>query len=597
MSRLKLAVSLVILLGIAVGLSSYFALTALSNLYVQVLAASAGMPELNTAMIQPAVESFVYQQITIALVILSGAGLMLLLLIVKRVPPMPEQWSLKTIAWPLFYVSSAAQLLALALHFAQFAAIAPTHQISSSDLLDVFIEVITSLVIATLLCVELLILLLRTFQAKSPDHQSPLGYIGSIRPTMFLFIVGVDLSSAFVPLYMERLYQPLLDLPQDVVLGLPISAMFLCVSIAIVVSGIWIDRRGWHQPLLFGMALTAAGKLYAWMAPSAVHFIIAMGMVGIGYGLALMASQGFVIGNTDDKSKARGLAYLFAGFYAADICGRATGAMLAERVGYSTVFLLGAVLVLLALAFALSTLRGAIVHAEPQQNKADSIEDAPNQQAALPTIARRYWNFLSNRQVLGLIFLSSLPSAVLIIGFLNYFSPVYLHRMGVSDSIIGSVLMIYGLCMVYLAPIIATYIDARDDKRLFIILGCVLSSCALFSFQLFTGLVATIITVFMLGVSSCFILPSQTTYALTLNVTKQLGQGRAIGLFRASARIGQMLGPIVFSSVIVAVDITQGITYVGVASLIGAVLFALVVYPRRTSRNKEIFSESSPASS
>ncbi|MEZ5591885.1 MAG: MFS transporter [Gammaproteobacteria bacterium] len=181
---------------------------------------------------------------------------------------------------------------------------------------------------------ELVILLLKVLQARNRQHAGTPAPVdpASMRPAVFLFLFGVDLSAAFVPLHMADLYQPLLGLPKDMVMGLPISAMFLSVSITIIVSGIWLDRRGWHEPFLTGVALVAAAKLYAWLAPSAVHFIAAMGMVGLGYGLTLMASQGFVIVQTDNKSKARGLAYLFAGIYAGSICGTAAGAMLAERI-------------------------------------------------------------------------------------------------------------------------------------------------------------------------------------------------------------------------------------------------------------------------
>jgi MFS family permease len=402
-------------------------------------------------------------------------------------------------------------------------------------------------------------------------------------------LFGVDLSAAFVPLHMKNLYQPLLDLPKDVVLGLPISSMFLCVSFTIVVAGIWLDRRGWHEPFLMGLALTTGAMLYAWLAPNGVHFIIAMGLVGLGYGLALMASQGFVIVHTDDRSKARGLAYLIAGIYAGSICGTAAGAMLAERIGYSPVFLLSAVTLFLTLGYTLLAMRGAIEQAKLH------IHVAGIGQAAAVVTAKHYWNFLRNRYVLGLIFLSSLPSAIAVIGLLNYFGPVYLDRLGVSQSIIGSVLILYSICMVYLGPFVSKYIDASDNKRLFVFIGCALGGGAFLSFYFFTGLTAMVVAVLLLGVSSCFVLASQTTYALTLDVTRQLGYGRAIGIFRASSRIGQMLGPLLFGWLMVATEINQGLTYFGIAYLATAVLFLLLTFERVKYREKTIC-ESGPAS-
>ena len=424
----------------------------------------------------------------------------------------------KTVGWPLFQVSGLTELFALAMYISNFIVVAPATQVIEAGLGDVFVEITTTLVISTLLFFELFILLTKLLQNNKILIYSQSSSIdpGSIRPAMFLFLFGVDLSAAFVPLHMKNLYQPLLDLPKDVVLGLPISAMFLCVSFTIVMSGIWLDRRGWHEPFLRSR-LDRQRHAVRMAGTNGVHFIIAMGLVGFGYGLALMASQGFVIVHTDDKTKARGLAYLFAGIYAGSICGTASGAMLAERIGYSPVFLLSAVTLFLTMGYTLITMRGAIEQSQAAQPL------GWEGQAATVVMAKHYWNFLRNRYVLGLIFLSSLPSAIAVIGLLNYFGPVYLDRLGVSQSIIGSVLILYSICMVYFGPFVSKYIDASENKRLFVFIGCTLGGGAFLSFHFFTGLFATVIAVLMLGVSSCFVLASQTTYALTLDVTQQLG--------------------------------------------------------------------------
>ncbi len=148
---------------------------------------------------------------------------------------------------------------------------------------------------------------------------------------------------------------------------------------------------------------------------------------------------------------------MFAGMYSGSICGTAVGAMLAERFGYSPVFLLSAVTLLLTLVYSFIMMRGAIEQGR-SQNRALRIG-----QTVTAVTAKHYWNFLRNRYVLGLIFLSSLPSAIAVIGLLNYFGPVYLNRLGVSQSIIGSVLVIYSICMVYLGPFVSKYIDASDN--------------------------------------------------------------------------------------------------------------------------------------
>ena len=76
-----------------------------------------------------------------------------------------------------------------------------------------------------------------------------------------------------------------------------------------------------------------------------MHFVLSRAVLGTGYGLTLMACQGFVVRATDTRSTARGLAQLFAGIYGGSICGGVAGAILAERFGFGPVFAASGIIV------------------------------------------------------------------------------------------------------------------------------------------------------------------------------------------------------------------------------------------------------------
>lgn len=434
---------------------------------------------------------------------------------------------------------------------------------------DIGMDSLTVIVISILFLVELLILIFKYIEWQNSEDKAsapaPIHY-GVMRPAAFLFLFGIDISISFLPLHMETLYVPLLGLSKDTIMGLPISVEFLFVGIAILASGIWLDRRGWHEPFLGGLILAGTGVLYSWLAPNALHFIISRAVVGLGYGLALMASQGFVITFSDGKSKAQGLAHLFAGIYAGSICGGATGAMLAERIGYNLVFLSGAIILFAVAIYTLIFMRDAM--------KRPAL---PAPQPSMPRTKGgvRIYKFMFNRTVLSLIFFSSLPAAIAVVGFLNYFSPIYLNRIGASQSTIGQVLMIYGICLIYFGPYISRYVDASNNKKVYIFFGCFLGSMSFLIFHVLEGIAAAATAILLLGFSSSFVLASQSAFALKLKVTQDLGEGKAIGIFRSTSRVGQMLGPIVFSAIIVATNINQGITFLGIAYLLTALLFIL----------------------
>lgn len=438
-----------------------------------------------------------------------------------------------------------------------------SRQVVLSRLREIIWDSVTVLVISVLFSVELLILIFPFMQQReiAPQDQKKI-YYGSIRPAAFLFLFGVDISISFVPLHMEQLYEPIFGLSRDLLMGLPISVEMFFAGITIFAAGAWIDRRGWHEPFLGGLLLSGLGVLYSWFAPDALNFILSRGVVGLGYGLSWMACQGFVISYTDENTKTQGLAQVFAGIMAGSICGGAAGAMLAERIGYYPVFLIGALIIFSVIGYTLVFLRSSLV------KPPDSIHEQP----AVSVKKGQIITFLFNRNVFSLILLSAIPGAVAVVGFLYYFSPVYLNRMGTSQSTIGRILMIYGICLIYIAPIISKYADKSQNKKMYVFVSGILGSLAFMIFCLMEGPIATALAILFLGLSSSFGAPRRS-YILKLKEARQLGPGRTISLFNSFMRAGQVLGPIMFGWLILATDIATGITYFGIVYFIITLFF------------------------
>jgi len=444
--------------------------------------------------------------------------------------------------------------------------------------LDIAMDSLTVLIISILFSVEMLILIFNyverqvqnSYERKSVD----IIHYGVMRPAAFLFLFGVDISISFIPLHMQKLYVPFLGLSRDTIMGLPISAEFLFAGVGILISGGWLDRRGWHEPFIGGLLLASVGFAYSGLAPNALHFIIARGIVGLGYGLALMAAQAFVINYSDSKTKTQGLANLLAGIFAGGICGGAAGAMLAEMVGYRMTFLFGTFILLFVVAYSIFSMRSAMKKTEIRL--AVSAPTAAEPSSPSFTGVSNVVKFLTNRIVLSLIFFSGLPAAIAVVGFMNYFIPIHLNRLGVSQSTIGQVQMIYGICLIYIGPLISKYVDASQDKKRYVFLGLVLGSCSFLIFFVLDGLASAAMAIFLLGLSSSFVLASQIVYALKLKVTQALGEGKAIGIFRSTSRVGQMLGPVIFSTLFAATNINKGITFFGLFYLLTALVFILL---------------------
>ena len=82
---------------------------------------------------------------------------------------------------------------------------------------------------------------------------------------------------------------------------------------------------------------------------------------------------------------------------------------------------------------------------------------------------------------------------------------------------------------------------------------------------------ATAFAALLLGLSTS-LYDSRSSYALGLTVTQKLGAGKAMGILNSADRIGQTLGPILFSSLILATGM-KGTVYFGIGYLIAAFIF------------------------
>jgi predicted MFS family arabinose efflux permease len=429
-------------------------------------------------------------------------------------------------------------------------------------LLEIGLDSATIIVISILFFGELLVLAFQFMNRRRDASPARRIHYKSIRPIAFLFLFCIDISISFLPLHMEALYEPVFGFSKAMVMGLPISIEMFASGLAILWAGIWMDRRGWYEPFFWGMVLSSIGLLYSWAAPNALQFILSRGMVGAGYGLSLMAVQGFVIVHSDEKNQAQGLAQLFAGVYAGSICGAAMGAMLAERIGYRIVFFIAAVILVFLILGILVLMEASFKRQKPMAGSHDG-----------PAGPAQIRAFFFNRSILGLLLFGIIPSATAVVGFVNYFFPVYLDRIGTSQSNIGRVYMVFGLCLIYIAPVIGRIMDASASKKKYLVMGGALGSLALILYYFFDGLAVTAGAIFLLGLSMCF--DASRPYALTFRETRNLGIGKSLSIFTSFEKIGQIIGPVLFGVLFMAKDLHLALAYFGIGYLALTLIFFL----------------------
>ncbi|OZI57172.1 MFS transporter [Bordetella genomosp. 1] len=449
------------------------------------------------------------------------------------------------------------------------------------------LDAITVVGVALVAAIEMLLLLTlmmnRAFASRgrtadgarlAPDGSSDIGRIA--RPVMFGFLFAWALPLGFLPLYARSLPTGGLELPANLLLALPISVEMGCGLLTALLAGGLTDKRGWQTPVLAGLAVSCLGMIVCAFVPNLPLFAAARGLVGLGYGLTWMGLQGFIVTRSPAQYRGRNMTGVIAGLFAGHLSGAAVGAMLMEQMGFRAVFGVGAVMLVLPLV-------GVLVLMRPYMGRAGMVAPAanatpapaPRAVAAAGGRLRATLQLLFTRDFGMLLVGSVIPFSIAQVGLLSFALPLYLEAEGVAASSIGRVLMIYGLCVIYVGPLMGRLVDRSSIKKTWIVLGGAIGSIGMLGLYFNSGLAAAAVAVLLLALASCFAGASQSPYMLALPDVQRYGAAGATSVMRAADKLGQMAGPLVVGAMFGAAGMGAGLAITGVIYLVATTLFLL----------------------
>ncbi|MFA5662655.1 MFS transporter [Castellaniella sp.] len=446
----------------------------------------------------------------------------------------------------------------------------------------------TVVVVALVAVFELLLLLAmlmdRALRAREhaaatdgAGHGDPVHAGRTARPVMFGFLFAMAMPVSFLPLYARSLLPSAARIPGlEILLGLPIAAEMGCGFVAALLAGRLADRRGWVQPVLAGLLIAMAGSVASSLAPSLPWLVVARALAGLGYGLTWMGLQAFIVLLSPAAHRGRNMAIVVAGLFAGYLSGAAAGAMLAQQLGALAVFLLSAGLLALPL-FGVFWLMWPDRDTMPARR---SRLHRPGAAEAAGAAAEGAWRALSRLLLsrdYGLVLLGSvIPFSVAQTGLLSYALPLYVEAMGGTTVSVGRIIMLYGLCVIYLGPPMARITDGSAHRKTWIVAGGVLGSAGLLSLYWIGGMAMVTLAVLLLAMASCLAGSAQVAYMLQLQRVQRHGLGRATSVMRAADKLGQMLGPLLMGLLLMQVSMAVGLAATGLIYLLATLAFWLL---------------------
>ncbi len=423
------------------------------------------------------------------------------------------------------------------------------------NLFSVMLDNLTVTVIVTLFLGELLYLLLMrgslSTMASSPDF---------MRPVIFACLFATEMSMSYVPIRIGELGLDLFGLPPDLVSGLPISCELFMAGAAMFIGGFWSQRSGWRPMLFAGLLLCLAGSVLSWLSGGPLPFILSRGFCGLGYGFINLAAQVFVISHSTESSRARDLAFMFAGLYAGTLCGSAMGGLIADRLGYGAVFP--------ATAFMLLLLPLLLWKLLPQERW---ISTKNAERLSLRDTAA----FFSDRRMSALLLFFIIPNALITVCLFQFFVPLSLSQSGTSPATIGRVFLVYCVIVMFAGPYFGALIDRAKTMVKPLFLSQLIAALSVLSLVFLDGVAGAMLCVTLLAMNTAIASNGQGAYALSLPAAERFGRSRTMGFYNVAMRLGQVFGPLSLGLLMTAWDATTGLSILATFTGVCALFFVL----------------------
>jgi len=430
---------------------------------------------------------------------------------------------------------------------------------------EMIVNLTTMLIVLILVLVEVAYMV-DVLKQRAIDHRKN-SFISDallVRPLSFLFFSSIAVSVSFIPLMMKRLYQPVQGLSMEMVLAIPLSLELFGLGMASILGSILVRHFGWKMVFYIGADLAVTGLLLSGGADSMQLLGIARLLTGIGSGVVFFALRSLVNSEQNIIIRNQGFSHFYSGMTAGSAVGAVFGGALAERIGYSPVFFVSAVFVLVVVVFQLAFLK------QPCSIKSSSSLHSSRRLGLWKALRL----LITDPQNQALFLLIVFP-AYIAAAFTFYYFPLFAETQGLSTGTIGLFIIFGSLCVIYLGPVLTTYIGRTIGSHRGMFVGTLFCGGGLVLFGLLGDLPWAVLAIVMMGIAEGFSVPAQNDVFLQSKVALEAGEDQAIGYYDLLGNLGEMLGPLVFAAAI-TISALSGPLVIGCIIMLFGVLFFIM---------------------
>lgn len=398
-----------------------------------------------------------------------------------------------------------------------------------------------------------------------------------IRPIVFLFFLGANLQSSFLPIFSKELLVKKTFLTgmfsDEILMGLPITCYMITVFLFMLFMGSNLFKRLIHPDYGIGLGTlcTSAGLVLCGLSSDIVQLIFGRVLSAVGFAFIVISCKQFIVAHATKKKQAFHLAGFTAAFSGGLFCSIIIGSIMVEYFSYQFVFFAAAAMVLLIFVFDYMILADK---AEVQQPPVGTDSGSVPGQAGLTAFFRHGIRDMN----LMCVLMHGIITRIVFIGYFYYSVPILL-RPDFAYADIGRIMIFYTLPSVLFAGFLNRRIQQIKQSRISVVGSNILVGGVLMVFYfvmagpVWLTAVSVIFTLLILGVSNSITFPAQSGLLLKTATAQKMGARTALAVYNSIERVGSSLGPIFFGFFAGRYDINTAIIMGGVLCVGGNLVF------------------------
>jgi MFS family permease len=314
----------------------------------------------------------------------------------------------------------------------------------------------------------------------------------------------------------------------------------LIVALGQPYLGSWSDRIGRRRAMLIGASIATVGFGATSIAVNLYDLLLWRSLCAIGYAMVFVAAQGYVLDRTGQHNRAQGFALFIGAIMVATVCGPSIGGILADNIGYRLSFAVSAAVAVISLI---------TIARLPSGEVRTQVSARPSRGPRMREITA----LLFNARFMTLTGLAAMPAKMILTGVCFYLVPLYIVSIGNTSAMAGRMLMVYAVMMVLIVPLSATLSDTSLRRDRYVSVGLIISGLSGLLLLLSDSFLVLFGVVFLLGLGQALSIAAQSALVAEhcQDEIRIYGHDAVYGVYRLLERLGNALGPLIASILVV----------------------------------------------